>query len=149
MLQESYEKRIITYMFDCRIYDGAMSLGNIRKQIGVIASSFRYIKNNLIQARSENIHLDPVQKTEYEKELRKTQKTLGILKNEIIYVRKLAQKVCVQKRPNINLVYFRISLHASHILMIFLHYRLIRKIISAYQRLSSPSLRETKSPIGL
>lgn len=66
---------------------------NAKKQIGVIASSFQYIKNNLLKAASENIVLSSVKRMSYEKELKKTQKTLKLLKNEIIQVKKLAQEV--------------------------------------------------------
>lgn len=76
-----------------RIYDGVISLTNAKKQIGVIASSFQYIKNNLLKAADENIVLSPVERIGYEEELRKTQKTLKLLKNEIIQVKKLAQEV--------------------------------------------------------
>lgn len=76
-----------------RIYDGVISLTNAKKQISVIASSFQYIKNNLLKAASENIYLSPAKRVGYEEELRKTQKTLKLLKNEIIQVKKLARKV--------------------------------------------------------
>ncbi|XP_024872306.1 ankyrin repeat, SAM and basic leucine zipper domain-containing protein 1-like isoform X1 [Temnothorax curvispinosus] len=82
------------------IYNGVISLTNAKKQIGVIASSFQYIKNNLLKAASENIVLSPVKRTEYEEELRKTQKTLKLLKNEIIKVKKLAQEI--DKENNIG-----------------------------------------------
>ena len=76
-----------------RIYDGVISLTNAKKQIGVIASSFQYIKNNLLKAANENIILSSEKRIEYEEELRKTQKTLKLLKNEIIQVKKLTQQV--------------------------------------------------------
>lgn len=81
------------YIHGYRIFDGVISLTNARKQIGVIASSFQYVKNNLLKAASENIVLSPTRRMEYEEELRKTQKTLNLLKNEIIQVKKLAQAV--------------------------------------------------------
>lgn len=64
-------------------------LTNVKKQIGVIASSFQYIRN-LLKASNEDILFT---RMEYEEELRKTQKTLKLLKNEIIQVKKLAQEV--------------------------------------------------------
>lgn len=71
-----------------------MSLANMKLQIGVIASSFQYIKNDLMK----DSHLDLVGRAEYEKELRKTQNTLQILKDEIKQCRKLAQEVKVFSR---------------------------------------------------
>jgi len=81
------------YINDYRIYDGVISLTNAKKQIGVIASSFQYIKNNLLKATNENVILSSEKRIEYEEELRKTQKTLKLLKNEIIQIKKLAQQV--------------------------------------------------------
>lgn len=66
-----------------------MSLANIKLQVGVIASSFQYIKNNLMKG----ISLDSADRVKFEEELRKTQNTLQILKNEIRLCRKLAQEV--------------------------------------------------------
>lgn len=80
-------------IYNYRIYDGVISLTNAKKQIGVIASSFQYIKNNLLKAASENIVLSSAKRMDYEEELKKTQKTLKLLKNEIIQVKKLAQEV--------------------------------------------------------
>lgn len=80
-------------MHDYRIYNGVISLANAKKQIGVIASSFRYIKHNLIKAANQNIHLLPQEKIGYEEALRKTEDTLKILKDEIIRIKTLAQKV--------------------------------------------------------
>ncbi|KYQ50481.1 Ankyrin repeat, SAM and basic leucine zipper domain-containing protein 1 [Trachymyrmex zeteki] len=82
------------------IYDGVISLTNAKKQIGVIASSFQYIKNNLLKAANENTVLSSEKRIEYEEELRKTQKTLKLLKNEIIQVKKLAQQI--NKENNIG-----------------------------------------------
>ncbi|KYM77876.1 Ankyrin repeat, SAM and basic leucine zipper domain-containing protein 1 [Atta colombica] len=82
------------------IYDGVISLTNAKKQIGVIASSFQYIKNNLLKAANENVILSSEKRIEYEEELRKTQKTLKRLKNEIIQIKKLAQQV--DKETNIG-----------------------------------------------
>jgi len=59
----------------------------------VIASSFQYIKNNLLNAANENIVLSSEKRVEYEEELKKTQKTLKLLKKEIRQVKKLAQEV--------------------------------------------------------
>lgn len=70
-----------------------MSLGNVNRQISVIIASFQYIKNNLVNAANENINLDPEQRKSYEEELRKTQKTLKLVKNEMIRFKKLAYKV--------------------------------------------------------
>ncbi|XP_011869003.1 PREDICTED: ankyrin repeat, SAM and basic leucine zipper domain-containing protein 1 [Vollenhovia emeryi] len=89
-------RKIMSYT----IYNGVLSLSNARKQIGVISSSFQYIKNNLLKAASENIVLSPVKRKEYEKELRKTQKTLKLLKNEIVQLKKLAQEI--DKKDNIG-----------------------------------------------
>ncbi|XP_011631073.1 uncharacterized protein LOC105423122 isoform X1 [Pogonomyrmex barbatus] len=75
------------------IYDGVISLGNVTRQIGIIVSSFQYVKNNLLKAASENIYLSPTIRIQYEEELRKTQKTMKLLKNEIIQMKKLAQKI--------------------------------------------------------
>lgn len=69
----------------------------------MIASSFKYIKNNLLKAASENIVLSPIRRVKYEEELRKTQKTLNLLKNEIIQVKKLAQVVSRYKANIKNL----------------------------------------------
>ncbi|KYN03899.1 PREDICTED: ankyrin repeat, SAM and basic leucine zipper domain-containing protein 1 [Cyphomyrmex costatus] len=82
------------------IYDGVISLINAKKQIGVIASSFQYIKNNLLKAANENIILSSEKRIEYGEELKKTQKTLKLLKNEIIQVKKLAQEI--DKENNIG-----------------------------------------------
>ncbi|KAG5307897.1 ASZ1 protein, partial [Acromyrmex insinuator] len=82
------------------IYDGVISLTNAKKQIGVIASSFQYITNNLLKAANENVVLSSEKRIECEEELRKTQKTLKLLKNEIIQVKKLAQQI--DKETNIN-----------------------------------------------
>lgn len=78
------------------IYDGVILLTNVKKQIGVIASSFQYIRN-LLKASNEDILFT---RMEYEEELRKTQKTLKLLKNEIIQVKKLAQEI--DKENNIG-----------------------------------------------
>jgi len=59
----------------------------------VIASSFQYIKNNLLNAANGNIVLSSEKRVEYEEELKKTQKTLKLLKKEIRQVKKLAQEV--------------------------------------------------------
>jgi len=76
-----------------RIYDGVISLTNAKKQIGVIASSFQYIKNNLLNAAKENIFVSSEKRVEYEEELKKIQKTLTLVKKEIRQVKKLAQEV--------------------------------------------------------
>jgi len=67
----------------------------------VIASSFQYIKNNLLNAASENIYLSPMERIRYEEELRKTQKSLKFLRNEIKQVTKLAQEI--DKENNIGI----------------------------------------------
>lgn len=82
------------------IYDGVISLTNAKRQISVIASSFQYIKNNLLKAANENIDLSPTKRLAYEEELIKTQKTLKLLKNEIIQAKKLAQEI--DKENNIG-----------------------------------------------
>ncbi|XP_014477106.1 PREDICTED: ankyrin repeat, SAM and basic leucine zipper domain-containing protein 1 [Dinoponera quadriceps] len=70
------------------IYDAAMSLANIKLQIGVITSSFQYVKNLM-----KDVSLDPAERAKYEEEIRKTQDTLKILKNEIIGYRKLTREI--------------------------------------------------------
>ncbi|XP_012235574.1 ankyrin repeat, SAM and basic leucine zipper domain-containing protein 1-like [Linepithema humile] len=75
------------------IYNGVISLANAKKQIGVIASSFQYIKHSLMRAANQNIHLLPEEKIGYEEALRKTQDTLKILKDEIMHIKTLAQKI--------------------------------------------------------
>ncbi|KAL0128370.1 hypothetical protein PUN28_003573 [Cardiocondyla obscurior] len=82
------------------IYDGVISLTNAKKQISVIASSFQYIKNNLLKAASENIVLSPIKRIEYEEELRKTQNTLKLLKSEMIQIKMLAKQI--DKENNIG-----------------------------------------------
>jgi len=59
----------------------------------VIASSFQYIKNNLLNAANDNIFLSLEKRVEYEEELKKTQQILKLLKKEIRQVKKLAQEV--------------------------------------------------------
>ncbi|KZC03916.1 Ankyrin repeat, SAM and basic leucine zipper domain-containing protein 1 [Dufourea novaeangliae] len=75
------------------IYNGVVSLGTVSKQIAIIGSSFQYIKNNLLKANNENIHLSSEQISNYKEELKKTQTTLGILKKELLQVYELSKKV--------------------------------------------------------
>ncbi|XP_012536184.1 ankyrin repeat, SAM and basic leucine zipper domain-containing protein 1 [Monomorium pharaonis] len=82
------------------IYDGVISLTNAKKQIDVITSSFQYIKNNLLKATNKNIDLPSAKRMKYEEELIKTQKTLKLLKNEIVQAKKLAQEI--DKENNIG-----------------------------------------------
>lgn len=75
------------------IYDSILSLAIIKKQLGVTASTFQYIKNNLVQAEKETICLSSVERTRYEDKLKKIQKTLKNLKIEIMHFQKLAHKI--------------------------------------------------------
>ncbi|KAM0729197.1 Ankyrin repeat, SAM and basic leucine zipper domain-containing protein 1 [Formica fusca] len=75
------------------IYNNIISLANAKEKIAVIGASFEYIKNNLMKAASENIHISPLETLKYEEELRETQKNLKSLKNEINRIRKLARKI--------------------------------------------------------
>ncbi|XP_011685993.1 PREDICTED: ankyrin repeat, SAM and basic leucine zipper domain-containing protein 1 isoform X2 [Wasmannia auropunctata] len=76
-----------------RIYDGIVSLTNAKKQIGVIASSFQYLRNNLVKTANEKIYMRAEKKEEYEEKLRKTQETLKRLKKEIVQIKKLAHEI--------------------------------------------------------
>lgn len=77
----------------CRIYDGVLTLGNAARQINIVGSSFRFIVNNLIRGQKENLSLSPTQKVEYSIELNETEKALMKLKNELLLLKNLADKV--------------------------------------------------------
>lgn len=70
-----------------------MTLGNAARQINVIGSSFRFIMNNLMRSEKENLSLSLQQKVDYSDELEKTEKELMKLKNELVLVKQLANKV--------------------------------------------------------
>ncbi|KOC69689.1 Ankyrin-3 [Habropoda laboriosa] len=83
------------------LYDAIISLGTIAKQITIIGSSFHYIKNNLIKANNkENMHLTEEQISNYEHEVKKTQKTLNILKEELLQIKVLSK--VIQKENDIG-----------------------------------------------
>ncbi|XP_054004851.1 ankyrin repeat, SAM and basic leucine zipper domain-containing protein 1-like isoform X1 [Hylaeus anthracinus] len=83
------------------LYDGIVSLGTVARQIAVIGSSFQYIQNSFTKANDENICLTTEQISNYEQELKKTQKTLGLLKKELIQVKALSKRV--KKENNIGI----------------------------------------------
>lgn len=76
-----------------RLFDGVVSLGTVAKQLAVIGSSFRYIKNSLSKANTENVYLNNEQVSDYEEELKKIRHTLDVLKNELSQVKTLSKKV--------------------------------------------------------
>ncbi|XP_031840119.2 uncharacterized protein LOC116430308 [Nomia melanderi] len=95
------------------IYDGVVSLGIISKQIAVIGSSFQYIKNGLLAANNENVYLTSEQISNYEEELKKTQKTLGTLKRELTLVKALSKRVKKKNDIGIPATYIGPKRHNS------------------------------------
>lgn len=87
------------------LYNGVISLGILSKQIAIIGSSFRHIKNSLIKINSENVHLTKLQISNYEQELKKTQKTLNILKNELMQVKALSKRIEKENGIDIPAIY--------------------------------------------
>ncbi|KAF3420241.1 hypothetical protein E2986_09314 [Frieseomelitta varia] len=87
------------------LYNGVISLGILSKQIAIIGSSFRHIKNSLIKINSENVHLTKLQISNYEQELKKTQKTLNILKNELMQIKALSKKIEKENDIGIPAIY--------------------------------------------
>ncbi|XP_043482090.1 ankyrin repeat, SAM and basic leucine zipper domain-containing protein 1-like [Leptopilina heterotoma] len=75
------------------IYDGVVTLGNAARQINIVGSSFRFIVNNLMRGEKENLALSLQQKVDYSDELEKTEKELMKLKNELVLVKQLANKI--------------------------------------------------------
>ncbi|XP_033210848.1 ankyrin repeat, SAM and basic leucine zipper domain-containing protein 1-like [Belonocnema kinseyi] len=75
------------------VYDGVVSLGNAAKQMSIVGSSFRFIKDTLMRGHKENLELSPDEKIEYTYELQKTQDSLVKLKKELCLVQKLAEKI--------------------------------------------------------
>lgn len=73
------------------LYNGIVSLGILSKQIAVIGSSFRYIKNSLLKVNSRDIYLTTERISNYEQELKKVQETLSILKNELMQIKALSK----------------------------------------------------------
>ncbi|XP_012288717.1 ankyrin repeat, SAM and basic leucine zipper domain-containing protein 1 isoform X2 [Orussus abietinus] len=75
------------------IFDGIISLGKTAKQISVIGSSFRYIKNSLQRAKDVNLDLFVIKKSEYNTELTELQRTLKTLKKEVSQMKTIAEKI--------------------------------------------------------
>lgn len=91
-------KNTFCFPLFCRLYDGVALLGNAARQIGVIGSSFEFMKNGLRKDNSKKEILTDVQKAEYAKELKKTEKTLFLLKKDLHEVLKLAKKIEKENR---------------------------------------------------
>ncbi|XP_015514385.1 ankyrin repeat, SAM and basic leucine zipper domain-containing protein 1 isoform X1 [Neodiprion lecontei] len=75
------------------LYDGVVSLGHAAKQIGVIGSGIRFIKNSLEGARKQNLQLSDTEKMKYSGQLQKSQQSLLTLEKELIYMKTLAKKI--------------------------------------------------------
>ncbi|CAK9825320.1 Ankyrin repeat, SAM and basic leucine zipper domain-containing protein 1 [Anthophora retusa] len=83
------------------LYDAIVSLGTVAKQTAIINSSFYYIKNNLIEVNNkESIHLTEEQISNYKHEIKKTQKTLNVLKEELLQMEVLSK--VIQKENDIG-----------------------------------------------
>ena len=82
-------------MSRCRLYNSVVLLGNVARQIRVIGSSFRFIKNGLRKVSS--VHgkstLSDFEKAEYNGEFIKTEETLLLLKEDVCRMTRLANKV--------------------------------------------------------
>ncbi|XP_076749304.1 uncharacterized protein LOC143422502 isoform X1 [Xylocopa sonorina] len=82
------------------LYNGIVNLGTVAKQIAIIGSSFQYVKNCLIQA-NKDMPLTEEQISNYEQELKKTQKCLSILEKELKQVKALSKRI--QKENDIDI----------------------------------------------
>ncbi|XP_012148378.1 uncharacterized protein LOC100882601 [Megachile rotundata] len=89
------------------LYDGIISLGTVAKQIAIIGTSFQYIKNDILKANNNNVYLTKEQMSGYEEELKRTQKTLHMLKKELIRMKTLSKNI--QKENNIGVPATHIS----------------------------------------
>ncbi|XP_076182052.1 uncharacterized protein LOC143154110 isoform X2 [Ptiloglossa arizonensis] len=92
---------IINKSLPYTLYDGIVSLGTVAKHVTVIGSSFQYIQNNIMKANNENVYLTEKQMFNYEEALKETQKTLSLLKKELIQVKALSKRV--KKENNIGI----------------------------------------------
>lgn len=95
----------IAFFYRFRLYDGVALLGNAARQIGVIGSSFEFIKNGLRKSKEKGMYLSDVQKAEYNEELKKTEQTLKLLKNDLRHVMNLAEKVERENRGTVPAAY--------------------------------------------
>ncbi|XP_015108824.1 ankyrin repeat, SAM and basic leucine zipper domain-containing protein 1 [Diachasma alloeum] len=75
------------------LYDGVMALGNVARQIGVIGSSFRFIKRSVLQIGKPKETLSEIQNKTFKDELQKTEETLGSLRKDLDQMLKFAKKV--------------------------------------------------------
>lgn len=101
--------------FFFRLYDGIVSLGTVAKHVTVIGSSFQYIQNNIMKANNENVYLTEKQMFNYEEALKETQKTLSLLKKELIQVKALS------KRVGNYILYTEYILHIAYWNIIFIN----------------------------
>ncbi|XP_025153848.1 uncharacterized protein LOC105186446 [Harpegnathos saltator] len=75
------------------IFISVGSLGIIKTQIGIIASSFTFVKNSFMECATKDIYLNSMERVKYEEELIKIRKALEILKTDMKHFKKLAQKL--------------------------------------------------------
>ncbi|XP_043272894.1 ankyrin repeat, SAM and basic leucine zipper domain-containing protein 1-like isoform X2 [Venturia canescens] len=87
-------KRLLPYT----LYDGVALLGNAARQIGVIGSSFEFIRNGIRRESSKEETLTDIRKAAYAEELKKTEKTLFLLKKDLHQVLQLAKKIETENR---------------------------------------------------
>ncbi|XP_076646441.1 uncharacterized protein LOC143355491 isoform X2 [Halictus rubicundus] len=99
------------------IYDGIVSLGTTSRQIAIIGSSYQYIKNGLSKANDENMHLTSKQMTNFEEVLKKTQKTLSLLKKELILLKTLSKRIKKENDIGIPATYIGPKKHNSRLLL--------------------------------
>lgn len=75
------------------------------KQVAIIGTSFEYIKNDLLKANDNNMHLTKEQMSNYEEGIVKTQKTLCMLEKELKQMGALSKKVNISIIVNVYYIY--------------------------------------------
>ncbi|XP_076249210.1 ankyrin repeat, SAM and basic leucine zipper domain-containing protein 1 [Calliopsis andreniformis] len=105
---------IINKSLPYTIVNSIISLGTIAKQVAVIGSSFYYVKTSLLNASNKNVHLTKEQAIDYELKLKKAQKTLSILKQELVQLKTLSKKIEKENDLGIPATYIGPKKHSSH-----------------------------------